>query len=140
LLKTKYKFKSITPVDPVKLESYLTVEPAIFGDGELLKTDGTPAVYVIDNMTRRSFPSGEVFENLGYKWKNVINVPEKILKLYPIGEPMQEIAVPSADTSSTTATSTTDTSIGTSTLSIASTTLPISTSSLSREIESILNP
>jgi hypothetical protein len=148
LLKTKYKFKSITPVEPAKLDSYLTVEPAIFNDGELLKSDASPAVYVIDNKTRRSFVSGTVFENLGYKWKNVINVPDKILKLYTLGEPMQEIIPPSDNTSSTTplssadtnATSTSGNIISTSTSPITSSTPLLSSSSIAQELENILNP
>jgi hypothetical protein len=86
LLKTKFKGKSITPESPEKLASYKTVEPAIFGDSELLKSDKSPAVYVIDSGARRPFSSGEIFEELGYKWKNVITVPDKIMALYPEGQ------------------------------------------------------
>lgn len=86
LLKTKYKGKSITPVDQEKLDSYETVEPAIFNDGELLKSDTSPAVYVIDNGKKRPITSGKIFEDLGYKWENIITVPPKILALYESGD------------------------------------------------------
>jgi len=91
LLKTKFKWKSITPVSPEKLASFKTVEPAIFNDGELLTSDTSPAVYVIDNKKKRPIVSGKIFEDLGYKWDNIISVPEKILDLYPDGEVLTEI-------------------------------------------------
>ncbi len=91
LLKTKFKWKSITPVSPEKLASFETVEPAIFNDGELLSSDTSPAVYVIDSKKKRPIISGKVFEELGYRWDNIISVPTKILDLYPEGEVLAEI-------------------------------------------------
>jgi hypothetical protein len=151
LLKTKFRGRSITPVSPEKLTSFATVEPAIFGDGELLKSSISPAVYVIDNGKKRSFTSGEIFEKLGYKWKNVIMVPKKILDLYPDTDPINESYLQSDEnidlSTSTTAsliTSTSTNAVSTSTNSNISTssTLKISTStgSLQDEINSILNP
>lgn len=91
LLKTKYKGKSVTPVESEKLASYETVKPAIFGDGELITTPTSPAVYVIENKKRRAITSGELFEDLGYKWENVITVPNKIMELYEEGTDMTNI-------------------------------------------------
>jgi hypothetical protein len=91
LLKTKFKRKSITVVSSDKLASFTTVEPAIFGDGELLKTSNSAGVYVIDNKKKRVIISGEIFESLGYKWENVIDVPAKIMNLYPDGEPITSV-------------------------------------------------
>lgn len=92
LLNTKkFRWKSITPETPEKLASFETVEPAIFNDGELLTSDISPAVYVIDNGTKRPIVSGAVFEELGYHWDNIISVPTKILDLYPDGEPLSKV-------------------------------------------------
>jgi len=85
-LKTKYKNMSITQVDSKKLDSYKKVDPVNFSDGELLTSDTDKAVYVIENGKKRAIPSAEIFESLGYKWKNIIKVPTKILNLFPIGE------------------------------------------------------
>jgi hypothetical protein len=87
-LTTRFKNKSITPFDPVKLVKYETIGPALFNDGELLKSSKGLAVYVISNGQKRPFSSGEAFEKLGYKWKNIITVSDKILNLYPIGLPI----------------------------------------------------
>lgn len=97
LLKTKYKGKAITPVESEKLASYETVDPAIFGDGELITSPISPAVYVIESKTRRPITSGELFEKLGYKWENIISVPRKILELYEEGEEITDIVLEEAD-------------------------------------------
>lgn len=91
LLKTRFRNRSITPETPEKLAAFTTVEPAIFHDGELLKSNAGPAVYVIDQGAKRPVASGELFEKLGYRWSNIIIVPPKILALYPEGAPLKEI-------------------------------------------------
>lgn len=134
LLKTKFKWKSITPVSPKKLASFKTVKPAIFNDGELLTSNISPAVYVIDNKKKRPIISGKIFEKMGYKWENIISVPTKILDLYPEGEPMGEI-YSEEDLEIN--------EIASSSPEIASTTLKNTSSSseeLSNEINNILNP
>jgi len=137
LLKTKYKNKSITPVSPEKLASYQTIEPAIFGNSELLKADASPAVYVIDEGKRRPIISGKIFEELGYKWENIINVPRKILQLYEEGEPISEIyteeELEEIDLSEETSTSTEQ-------FLATSTDENLATSTLEEEIQDILNP
>jgi hypothetical protein len=89
-LKAKFRFKLITKVTPEKLASYRTIEPVKFNDGELLKAENSSAVYVIENQMKRPFVSGELFEKMGYKWSNVINVSDKILNLYPLGQTIEE--------------------------------------------------
>ncbi len=138
LLNTKFKWKSITKETPEKLASYTTVEPAIFNDGELLKSNISPAVYVIDNKKKRPITSGKIFEELGYSWNNIITVPQKILDLYGDGEAVSEIYTEDetaldADLASSTP------EISTSTEAELSTSTPVSPD-LSEEINNILNP
>ena len=135
LLKTKFKNRVIIPETPEKLASYKTVEPTIFGDGELIKIDTSPGVYVIDNKLRRAFSSGAIFEELGYKWENIITVPKKIFELYAEGEPISQIYseenIEIIDPNATT------------TPAVASTTEEVATSAdelLQEEIEDIMNP
>lgn len=89
LLKTKFKGKAIVPVATEKLTSYKTITPVIFEDGEILTSPASSAVFVIDKGQKRPVVSGEVFEKLGYKWENIINVSNKLLNLYPDGEPIK---------------------------------------------------
>ena len=69
------------------------MSPAIFSDGELLKTPNSPGIYLIAGGQKHVFTSGEIFEKLGYKWVNVITINEKILSLYPDGAPIQDLAI-----------------------------------------------
>jgi len=91
LLKTKFKYKSITPVAPEKLSSYKTVDPVMYQDGELLKNKDSAAVYIIDNNKKRLIVSGELFMALGYKWDNIIPVSKKMLDFYPNGEALAKM-------------------------------------------------
>ena len=142
LLKTKFKWKSITPVPPEKLASFKTVEPAIFNDGELLTSDISPAVYVIDNKQKRPITSGKIFEELGYKWDNIISVPTKILDLYPDGPAVEgiysesDLEIIDDFASSTPATASSTPTTSSSTPNINSPSLE----ELTDEINNILNP
>ena len=90
-LTTKFKGKTIYPIDEEQLNKYQTVDPVKFDDGELLKANNSPAVYLINDGKRRAFVSGEIFEGLGYNWSNVITVSEKVINLYADGDPIQEL-------------------------------------------------
>ena len=145
LLKTKFKGMSITQESPEKLASFETVDPAIFNDGELIKTNISPAVYVIDKKKTRAIVSGDIFEKLGYKWENIVSVPVNIFELYEPGDPIIEI-YSEEDLDLETGTST-DYMLGTSTPdNLATTTANTATAasaddaSLAEEIDDILNP
>ncbi|MDD3102066.1 MAG: hypothetical protein PHE59_02890 [Patescibacteria group bacterium] len=43
-------------------------------DGTLIKYPDSAMVYLIENGSKRVFKSGEIFEKLGYKWENVIEI------------------------------------------------------------------
>jgi hypothetical protein len=117
-LKTIFRGQTIVPVAPEKLTSYTTVEPYKFKDGELLRSALSPAVYVIEDSKKRPIVSGNIFEEMGYKWSNIITVPEKILALYTDGEVLAPIAA--ADSSE----------IGTSTPVLTDDSLQASTSAV----------
>lgn len=55
-----------------------------FRDGALIAHGGT--VYLIEDGKRRAFQSAQVFEVLGYKWPDVVNVSREELELHPRGE------------------------------------------------------
>lgn len=63
-------------------------------DGELVKSSVSPAVYVMEYGVKRPIQSGEVFEQLGWKWKNVVTLPEKVLGGYDVGAPVMLDAAP----------------------------------------------
>ncbi len=81
-----YKNKQIIKTTPEELNNYTTGDPVRLKDGELATSPDSSAVYVISNGEKHPFLSAEVFIGLGYKWENVISVPNKILNLHPTGE------------------------------------------------------
>ena len=89
-LKTKFKNKKIIPVTEKELTDYETISPVLFGDGELVKSPNSTAVYLIANGQKRPFVSGKIFEDLGYKWSNIITISPKVLYFYPEGQPIAE--------------------------------------------------
>jgi hypothetical protein len=57
-------------------------------DSELVKSTSSTAVYVVEYGLLRPIVSGDVFEQLGWKWKNVVTLPESLLASYALGAPM----------------------------------------------------
>jgi hypothetical protein len=87
-LTTKFKNKKIVSVSAAELDQYEKIQPVLFGDGELLKSPNSPAVYLISDGKKRPFSSGEAFESLGYKWINVYTVSSQVLYNYDLGDPV----------------------------------------------------
>jgi hypothetical protein len=85
-LQTRFADKSIIPAEEEKLAKYDTGEPVKFKNGELLTSPKDPGVYLVANNKKRPFISAEAFTGMGYQWKNIITVPEKVLNLYEEGE------------------------------------------------------
>jgi len=52
-------------------------------DGTLIKYPDQPGVYLIQGGQKRAFASGEIFEKLGFKWEDVIEIP--VEEIYPDG-------------------------------------------------------
>lgn len=84
-----YSDFKLTPVSPEELENYSTMNPVEFKEGELVKSKDKPEVYVISNGQRRAIADEETFENLGYKWSNIITTTQKILNLHPLGDQLK---------------------------------------------------
>jgi len=90
-LKTKFEKKKIIPANQKELDNYITIDPVLFNDGELVKTANSPAVFLIVNGEKRPFVSGQIFESLGYKWENIITTSSKVLYLYNQGKTITDV-------------------------------------------------
>jgi hypothetical protein len=86
ILDKKFSNQTIYPATIEQLEKYIKTEPYLFEDGVLLKSRTVSTVYLIANRQKRPIFSGQVFEDLGYKWENIIEVSPQHLYLYPFGE------------------------------------------------------
>lgn len=85
-LSTKFKGKKIVKGTTVELNKYTKGNPILFSDGELLSSVSSPTVYLISQGKKRPFANGYIFENLGYKFSNVVKISPQLLALYPMGD------------------------------------------------------
>jgi hypothetical protein len=58
-------------------------------NGELIRGKKSASVYVIEDGQRRPITSEADFLELGYQWKNVVVLPDRLLETYPIGMLLQ---------------------------------------------------
>ncbi len=78
--------RNFKTVSPKKLALYATGNPYRFHDGELVRGKLSNAVSVLENGSLRPILSAEAFNTFGWSWKNVVTVPDSVLKEYPMGE------------------------------------------------------
>ncbi|GMU25515.1 hypothetical protein KJZ71_01735 [Patescibacteria group bacterium] len=71
-----------------QLDSMTTLDPYGFKDGELVKHPESPAVYVMEYGKKRPIPSGDIFEELGWKWSSIETIPTSVLDAVPTGMPI----------------------------------------------------
>lgn len=84
-----FKGRKPKAMDDKTLATYETGKPYALRDGELVRGASKPDVYVVENGELRPILSGEVFEQLGWQWRNIVTVPDRVIKDYAIGEPVQ---------------------------------------------------
>lgn len=84
-LKLYFPSRPVKTVAVATLESFVKGENYSLRDGELIRSKTSPAVYVIEQSILRPIPSADIFETMGYKWKNVVVVPDHVLTPYTVG-------------------------------------------------------
>ena len=87
-MQTIFKGKKFINTTAEELAKYKTIAPVKFSNGELIKIDKALGVYVVDDEKLRPINSTKIFNDLGYKWDNIISVPVHVFQLYKIGEPI----------------------------------------------------
>jgi hypothetical protein len=90
VLLAKFANMPIVKAESVEVEQYREGQPVRLPDGYLVKTAAEPTVYVIADGERRAIPSESVFTSFGYEWSNIKVVPESVIKLHPVGEPLHD--------------------------------------------------
>lgn len=91
LLKIYFPKRKIVKATSEELAKYETGDNYKLKDGELVKITTDPTVYVISENKKLPITNAETFESLGYKWKNIIDVPETVLALHELGEEINTI-------------------------------------------------
>ncbi len=83
-----FRGRVVKKVTAKTLAKYAIGEPYRLHDGELVRKKSDPAVFVVENGALRLIPTSETFESIGWKWKNVLQLPDRVLAEYPIGDPV----------------------------------------------------
>ncbi len=88
-LKLYFTRRPIVNVPALTIDTYSDGGIYRLKDGELVKGSG-PDVFVVENGELRSIPSEDVFLSMGYKWQNIITLPDRVLLSYnqsnPVGQ------------------------------------------------------
>jgi len=92
VLANNFKTYKLTKVSQDELDKYVTAANGMkLNDGTLVKDKNGNQVYVISNGQRRWIANEATFNQLGYKWKNIIIVNDKVLALHPEGEKLDSL-------------------------------------------------
>jgi hypothetical protein len=87
LLGLYFDGRHIKTLSPEELLAIPEQQPYQLHNGELVKADNDPVVYVVENNQLRAIPSEDVFESVGWKWKNIVSVPLNLLAVHSVGLP-----------------------------------------------------
>lgn len=93
ILNINFPKRTIIKNDPESLLKYPTGNKITLLDGTLVKTPNAPEVYVISNGEKLAIANEKTFNELGYSWKAIIDVPEHVLNLHPLGAPIDTAQV-----------------------------------------------
>lgn len=63
-------------------------------DGALIKSMGSPTVYVVSSEKKRPFSSAEIFVGLGYRWGSIKLISQSGLDQYELGMPIDSLSYP----------------------------------------------
>ncbi|MHB8831192.1 MAG: hypothetical protein ACYC44_03715 [Patescibacteria group bacterium] len=94
-IKLYFPGRPIKSVAAKTLDNYTLGDPYQLQAGELVRAKSTPDVYVVEDNKLRPIPSAEIFELMGYKWQNVVMIPDHVLQAYEIGLPLTPTSQPS---------------------------------------------
>ncbi len=89
ILNANFPYNYIIKTETEELNKFESGEPVKFKDGILIKTHGSPTVYLISEGKRLPINSAETFDALGYQWDSIITVSNEILNLHSLSNPLE---------------------------------------------------
>ncbi len=88
MAKINFPHLTLESVSASALANFTAGQPILPKDGTLFMIEGDAKVFVMENGMRRHIATEEVFNGLGYSWKNIITLnPFSVLNV-PAGEPL----------------------------------------------------
>lgn len=79
-----YHWQQVVQLSDAELATLPDGPPLTFRNGVLLKGQ-EETVYIVEHGCRRPFVSATAFEALGYRWENVLTIPDEQLATLPMG-------------------------------------------------------
>lgn len=89
ILEINYPDMKIVDVNEANLDKYKKVSAMRLEDGNLIKLEDDPRVYVISDGARRAIEDEATFLSLGYSWSDIHIVNERVMRLHPIGQKLK---------------------------------------------------
>jgi hypothetical protein len=86
ILNSRFKGVPVFEKTPDQIQQYTVGQPAKFRDGELITSPNSNSVYLIEDGKKRPFNSKKAFNELGYKWDNIITTTDDIVELHQDGD------------------------------------------------------
>ncbi|MBU0540274.1 hypothetical protein KKD88_00120 [Patescibacteria group bacterium] len=77
----------IRTISEKEMEKLTISAPYTLRNGELVKSPSVATVYVVEEGALRPIPTAEIFEQIGWRWENIVNVPDRVLALHKTAEP-----------------------------------------------------
>lgn len=68
----QYQWKDIISIPAAEWSSYVEGDPVYYPEGLIFREEGDHKVYVVENGEKRWITSPVLFDNLGYKWGNIV--------------------------------------------------------------------
>jgi len=81
----KFDWSKLQFLSDRDLAAYSLSSPLTYPDGALIKGDG-PEVYLIEKGQRKHISSAILFNKMGFKWADVINISQSELLIHPLAE------------------------------------------------------
>lgn len=88
IFNSRFKWNQVITVAKNEWDNYSEGSPVTLKEGSIARANGENEIYVISDGLKQWISGPELFENLGYKWSNVIVVSKQSLDLQPLGEPV----------------------------------------------------
>lgn len=96
ILESQFRWKEIIRVTQGSIHRYPSGPAMGFREGTLIRTPDK-TVYIVSNRLLRGFVSAHVFDQLGYSWDNIIDVPWKVAEAHAKGLPVVSELLPHPD-------------------------------------------
>ncbi|MFC1632731.1 N-acetylmuramoyl-L-alanine amidase [Patescibacteria group bacterium] len=85
ILNTWFASPTVEDILQSEMDLYPEGDPMGFANGTLIRVDGTPAVYLIENGYKRPFASSAAFTGMGFSWSDILIITAGELQYNPTG-------------------------------------------------------